>query len=411
MKPLPAPGVRRWQVGVAALVLKALLLGLLVWWLWREPADLAPDTRQAAAGATASSTMRVAGAAPSLRAARTDASGAAPAAVAHATAPAHAEPAQADMPLAPGAAVWDLCGVGRLPVPAGAAAGLDPERALAALPAHLGRDAYAQAHLDLFAALDAGPPRWRAAAVMLRGTDAAGVPQALALPALARQTDDPVVVLWAQQRCDLGASCLEMVERWALVEPQNLAPWARLLALQPQRREELIARMAAAKRFDLHGQALSLAVLEALPASLAPYLQPGLWIDVIGIEAAMTMPSFKALFDHCREPLRASAEVQWACRSITATLLDRSDEAVGVGLGLRLAERAGLATGEVARRRAELQSWQRAPEGIFDAAQPLSCAGVARMRAWVEARARLGEMGALRARAEHRAAASASGTR
>jgi hypothetical protein len=301
--------------------------------------------------------------------------------------------------------------VGRLPVPRNAGARIDPGRAWAALPQHLGRDAMADAYLALFGALDAGPPRWRAAAVMLRGSDAAGRPQALALPELARAADEPVVAMWALQRCDLGASCLEMAERWAQVEPQNLAPWATLLARQPQRRDELIARMTAATRFDRHEQALSQAVLEAMPAGVAAYLQPALWIDVIGVEAAMSMPAFNAVFDHCREPLEPGSEPMRTCAAIARTLVERSDGFIGVRLGLRLAERSYLGKAEAAARRKALDTLLVPRDDLFVSEQPLSCAGVARSRARVEQRARLGELGALQARAAQRAASATAGPR
>lgn len=307
--------------------------------------------------------------------------------------------------------MWDLCGVGRLPLPRGPTRLSRLDEPLGALPPHLGRDAGAQAHAALAAALDTGPPRWRAAAVMLRGSDAAGRPQAVVLPELARASDEPEVAMWALQRCDLGASCLEMAAHWAQVEPQNLAPWAHLLARQPQRRGELIARMAAATRFDLHRQSLSRAVLEAMPAGVAPYLQQALWADVIGIEAAMTLPGFNAVFDHCRAPLAAASVAARECAAITRTVAERSDTAFGSALGLRLAERSGLDLEPREPWRADVSLWLTVPQVPSDGPQPWSCADVAHTRDWFEQRARLGELGALRARAAQHGASAASAPR
>jgi len=388
-------------------VAAVMALGALLWWALRPvpgPATAAGQTASTAAspglGLPATGPPRAALAASVRDAPKTSPPQAPMSALV--TAPRSGTGASAAA--APHAPMWDLCGVGRLPLPRNASTKIDPEQAWAALPPHLGRDAMADAYLVLFGALDAGPPRWRAAAVMLRGSDAAGLPQALALPELARTTDDPVVAMWALQRCDLGASCLEAAERWARVEPQNLAPWAALLARQPQRRDELIARMAAATRFDRHEQALSQAVLEAMPATVAPYLQPALWIETIGVEAAMSMPAFNAVFDHCREPLAPGSEPLRVCTAIARTLVERSDGVIGVRLGLRLAERSYLGKAETAARRKALDSLLRPPDDLFDRQQPLSCAGVARTRAWVEQRASLGELGALQARATQRAA-------
>ncbi|MBK6471080.1 MAG: hypothetical protein IPF94_10155 [Betaproteobacteria bacterium] len=402
MRPWPAAGR---VAAVAAL----LALGA---WLWSaETGRLAPEPDVAPGGPAAVASRPQPGAAPTVD--RLPPEAAPSGALALATSLPAANQAQAEAPsrAKAGAPVWDLCGVGRMPVPSGAVAQPGPEQALAALPPHLGRDAWVQAYAALATALDAGPPRWRAAALMLRGSDATGWPQALALPELARASDDPVVAMWALQRCDLGASCLEMAERWTQVEPQNLAPWVDLLARQPQRRGELITRMAAATRFDRHEHALSQAVLEAMPAGVASYLQPALWIDVIGVEAAMAMPAFNAVFDHCREPLAPGSERMQACAAVARTLVERSDGFVGVRLGLRLAERSYLGKAEAATRRKALDTLLAPPDELFDREQPLSCAGVARTRAWVEQRARLGELGALRAQAAQRTASAASGSR
>ena len=136
-------------------VAAVLLLGALLGWTWH--ASVEPD---AAAGVPASQT------APETVALRSagDTAMPAPANVASSALPPMPTPsalAKGSLSAtATGAPVWDLCGVGRLPVPPGAAAKLDPEQALAALPPHLGRDALVDGYLALFAALADGPPRW-----------------------------------------------------------------------------------------------------------------------------------------------------------------------------------------------------------------------------------------------------------
>jgi hypothetical protein len=99
------------------------------------------------------------------------------------------------------------------------------------------------------------------------------------------------------------------------------------------------------------------------------------------------------------------------CTAIARTLAERSDGVVGVRLGLRLAERSYLGKAEAATRRKALDALLLPPEDQFDRQQPWSCAGVARTRAWVEQRARLGELGALQARAAQRAASAAAARR
>lgn len=309
--------------------------------------------------------------------------------------------------------VWDLCGIGRMPMTGSARAASEPQEALAELPAHLGREPQVQAVLRLLEALDAGPPRWRAAAVMLRGEDAAGRPQHVALPALAALADDPVVAMWALQRCDQQQGCADAdVQRWLRMEPDNLAPWLELLQRQPQRREELVTSMAAQGRFfKRYETALSQVVLDAAPADLLPYLLPGLWIYAIGVEAALSMPPFNGLTQTCPESLKPGSEAAPACAAIARALIQRSDSAIGVHIGLRLAERSYLSKAEAAQQRAALNKLMTVDETLFDAQQPLSCAGVARLRGWVEQQARLGELDTFKARAAARAASAASAPR
>ena len=312
-----------------------------------------------------------------------------------------------------GQQVWDLCGIGRMPIVKPVRAASDADDTMVDLPAHLGRDAQAQALQQLLTALDAGPPRWRAAAVLLRGTDAAGRSAQEALPALAALAEDPLLAAWALQHCQREGGCAEAdVLRWLRLEPHNLAPWLEVLQRHPQQRDELIARMAAAAaRHDTRWTALSQIVLDALPPTITPYLLPGLWLHVMGVEGTQSWSSYKGLIDACPASLQPGSDAARNCAAIARVMAERSDTLLASLIGLRLAERSYLPKAEAERQRQTLRALTGQDLDMFDPEQPLSCNGVARMRHWVEQRAQLGEMGVLKAQAAARAAFAASAPR
>jgi hypothetical protein len=295
--------------------------------------------------------------------------------------------------------VLQLCGLGSVAVPADAAASAGSHVA-AALPAHLGPQAVEASRPALWAALDAGPPRWRAAAVLLRGTGAAGEATLPVLRQLAAAGDDPVVAMWTGQFCLRSEACTQADrQRWLDLEPDNLAPWLDVLASAPAgaAREALLPRMAMAQRFDLHFHALLDAVLQGMPSAVMPYLQQQLWIEAIGIEAATALPSLQALGAACAEPLDRGSPRRAACGAIARTMVEHSDTLLGAGMGLRLAERTYMPQAEAKALRAALTTGMAPSPVLFEGPQPLSCASVDRVRTWMQQLASQGEMASLRA--------------
>ncbi len=293
--------------------------------------------------------------------------------------------------------VWPLCGMGGVAISAASAARAagDP---FAALPDHLGRAAADAARPTLLAALDAGPPRWRAAALLLRGASPAGVPALTALRALAAASDDPVVAMWASLICLRGEACTGADgQRWLALEPDNLAPWLGLLDRAGAGGEALLPRMAQAQRFDTHAQALLEVVLQAMPSAVTPYLQEAFWIEAIGVQAALPLSGLGQLSALCKTPLQDGDPRRAACGAIAHTLIERSDSMSGTVFGLRLAERSGLSPADAKLRRAELNAGLRQRLELFSGPQPLSCASLEQARARLQQLASQGESGMLRA--------------
>ncbi len=299
--------------------------------------------------------------------------------------------------------MWDLCGVGRLPKPARAALAVVPPSLLTFaldedLPAHLGADALQHAREALWQVLDAGSPRWRAAAMVLRGAAF----QRLAeqeLRDLAQTTADPVIQRWALDSCGDSAICAEpLAQRWALHDADNLAAWAAVLEwAPPQRRDGIVIRMTQATRFLTYQAALSTAVLQAMPESMPTYLHVPLLMEALSAENALP-DNLLQIDAYCHAPLQIGSSVYSRCSAIARVIAEHSESRKAAAKGLDLASRTYLSAPEARRQFDLLHEATTLPMAwSFDTRQPLSCTGVQRVRNWVQLVGQHGELGALKA--------------
>jgi hypothetical protein len=397
-------GARRWRfaAGLAAL---AGAVGL-AWWLgtWqRADGDKGSAATVVQAAVPASTAARLASALSSGKSAASALSASAPRV-------ADTDSVQDEDATHPAAEpVWDLCGVGRMPKPAHAAvaASAHADAASEDLPAHLGSDGLLQARQALWRALDAGSPRWRAAAMALRSLHATGSPAAPELPALSLAAVDPVVDLWALHSCGGNAACAEpLARRWAQHDANNLAAWAAVLEWTPApQQDEIVARMAQTPRFETYWPALSAAVLQAMPDEVPAYLQVMLLEEAVAV-SSLWLGSPRPIITYCREPMTAGSTAFTHCAAIARVMVEHSDATFGALVGLRLAERTYLPASEAQRQRDAINAAAQSPDHIFDTQQPYSCTGVQRMRNWVQQLAAHGELGALKVLAQRRAASA-----
>jgi hypothetical protein len=386
---------RRWRFAAGLAALAGAVW--VVWWVGAWSQAYGDPGPAAATPLPASPTSTVASAAGPLSSARSAES--APSALGPVAA--QAGPDQGEGSTDPAAeSVWDLCGVGRMPKPAhaAAAASASADFALQDLPAHLGRDALQQARQALLRALDAGSPRWQAAAMMLRAPGPLGQPAVPGLPALALAADDPVIHLWALHSCGQHAACAEPVaRRWAQHDANNLAAWAAVLERTPvPQQDQVVARMAQATRNEAYGTALSVVVMQAMPEDVPAYLQVPLLLDALSLGATW-VGGLQSITTYCREPLRAGSTAFANCAAVARVMVARSDTMIGSLVGLRLAERTYLPASEAQRQRDAIRATSGPSDLIFDARQPLSCAGLRGVRNWVQLMAQHGELGALKA--------------
>jgi hypothetical protein len=232
--------------------------------------------------------------------------------------------------------VWDLCDVGRMPMPAGHRG--TPEelaqvpRALLDLPLQdLGERTVSR--------LAQGTPRERAAAAFVEARLSGQphtVPVALDLAAIGEAHRDAAVLSWALALCRDDRACrVDVARRWTRLEPENLAAWLPLLG-DAEASDE--ARRAIG-RTTRHRQAMGVltdVVVSAAPADAPRYLRQALNLFVLGIEAAVPV-DFAPLVRLCPRA-GSGADEAARCGHLARVLVWGSDSLVAHGLGLRFAE-------------------------------------------------------------------------
>ena len=175
-------------------------------------------------------------------------------------------------------------------------------------------------------------------------------------------------------------------------ERQALNPLAAL-------RRDQQAGLQRARRYRAGWAQLTEAVLQALPAHQAPYLQVQWAVEAIGTEAAMSDPTLFTLGKLCRPPPAPGSARQVDCDRWAQSLIEQGDTLMAQMTGLRLGELAGWPPERTEPQRQALSALSHGSTAVFDAEQPYGCAGVQRIRRWALQVAREGEVATLRAMA------------
>jgi hypothetical protein len=328
---------------------------------------------------------------------------------------------------------WDLCGIGRVPVPASSAASANDGSV--ELPPHLGREPLLAARLALGQALSARDARARAAGLFWAITvlpianppatdkpDPAGASAAAsaaavlaaaaqldALLALAESSADPVVAVWALDACgDDNACSLRAARAWQRHDPGNAAPWAALLDLQPALREQAADAIFRSKKFQTYQGVLAGVVLAAMPPGVPLYVQQTLLSELLGGERLTAQRAFSSLSQLCRGAPGAIEVDRQNCDGIARVLVDHSDTAAAQRMGLIFAERAEWPKEEMAVRFKASNDMMFAERLMDRSEQPTSCVSHERTRSWIDGMARSGELQARRERAASLLAAAAA---
>lgn len=316
-----------------------------------------------------------------------------------------ASAAQAGEPTrAPG--YWDLCGLGRVPVPAGFDVEATPigEHAL---PAPIGIEPLQAALVRMFGTLEAGAPRAQATAVLMTPAASPNERAGLAerVRQLARQqATDPVLAALVLPACLGATSCTPAdAARWAEVEPENASAWLARAAMEPARAEEWVERASRATRIDTYHDVFVQEAMRAVPSDVPAYVKLDVAVFMIGVQAAFSDHTMSAAARFCpRQPNPARAAT---CARLANTLVRHARDLHTRTVGVLMLERQGAAApAEVAQHKAELEKRTRNLVSLDDARQPWACPRVERMLRFVEMRGSQGELAAARALAAVQAA-------
>lgn len=252
----------------------------------------------------------------------------------------------------------------------------------------------------------------RAASIQLTlvGSDPASPAVAEERDSLARMaatTGDPQVYALAFNTCGRvqpteGACQLLNPEQWARLDPGNATPWLFALAQAAQRRDaaaqsEASFRISTSMLSDQHFFAVPGLVIDHMPsddASMPAALM--LASEVIGVEAAWSLPGYQALYDLCKASTLRDANRRQTCTAVAELLVEHSDTLLERGVGIAIGKRLGWPDERIERLRGEQTAYFFSP-GASTAQAPVDgCNGIRRDLATVIRHARLGEAGALR---------------
>jgi hypothetical protein len=401
----------RW-LAVLTLVLLGVFVGVFVW-LWprftqsnpsnssNSPVLLSRMDWQAAFKQTATAALRP----PALPVAS------APIAVSGAQPPAPQQGSGLASKPQPG--VWDLCGLGRVPQPAG---GNPESQQWPPFPAPIGAEPAARAAQRAFEVLSRGSPRQQAAAHLAQwiydSDDKSRLAAREKLHGLALASSDAVIARWAAQSCSRPKSACpsEVLARWAAVEPNNLAAHFFWAATDDKGRAPLWAALAAATRYSEHEWKLAATWRDAVPADVPAYVRQLVVIEFIGIEAAFPYPHLQVSAQVCPDGLKPGEPRHTVCLDLANNLLGNSESLWGTGLGLRLIKRLAAPAERIAREAQAQEELSReipmpSDEKLF------SCEGIQSSDRFLTLRAEQGDVAALRQLARERKAASAPVTR
>ena len=231
-----------------------------------------------------------------------------------------------------------------------------------------------------------------------------------ALARLAVSTSDPRVYALAFKFCGgnsnkagEGACRMLSAEQWAHLDPGNAAPWLFMLSSAKAHddravQDEVLFRIASARRSDVGFFAVAGAILEATPdddpSQLAAF---AMVTEAIGMEAAVALPAMQPMTSACRGSALRDANRAQVCAGIAELLADRSDTLLERMIGVAIGRQIGWPAERVDRMRGEYSAYANGMSPLESEVKDFGCAPIRRDLDRVRRQATLGEAGALRA--------------
>jgi hypothetical protein len=188
------------------------------------------------------------------------------------------------------------------------------------------------------------------------------------------------------------------VSEWTRLDPDNAVPW--LLTAQAARSKSdtqaeslAFTKAATAHKIDDYSGSLFSFGLTELPQGIAPAEKMSLAIELIGLEAASISPAFSETSRYCSDTALKRDETRRECGDVAELLVSHSTDILTFTVGVRLGGRVGWSPERVK------SLWQER-DGLYgllpDETRGVSCEFVNRTNAFLDRRAQLGELGALR---------------
>lgn len=195
-----------------------------------------------------------------------------------------------------------------------------------------------------------------------------------------------------------SAACgLLTIDRWAQLEPNNMAPWLAGLSVA-LRRGDYAQAVNAMHRAGLSSEVeggwgwLTAKVTEVLPAELPESGELRLLAMIASRQAQMISVRTDGLVDYCRVEALPDANTRQQCERVARLLMLHSRSLVEMAAGVTVAERLALDPESMPVSRAQLRAAARWAEGMDELAD---CEGSRLLIAHLRDSARLGELQAV----------------
>jgi hypothetical protein len=287
----------------------------------------------------------------------------------------------------------EICGVGKVRLPADDAGGEQYAGALTQ-----------RAEARSIAALqESRDPHARAVGLMLAGPE-----QSEPLAQLALQSGDPALYDLALSDCargDAAAACRQISpQTWAQLDGDNAEAWLEV-AWQQRRagdvagERDAMQRAAAAHRFEDYAFSLLGYAESNLPADLSALERYYLEIQVIGIETASGASSHAEASKYCAKNAVSDALVREQCRAVADLLDVRGSTLLDLAIARSIGARVGWGKERVDSSAKYAEAMMAGLERDAGAAQ-WSCGALAASNAYLRELSRQGEIVALRERLE-----------
>ena len=263
------------------------------------------------------------------------------------------------------------------------------------------------------ALLDSSDPRARAIGLVIHRAELIRAGSAVQaeesrdeLVQLAAGAGDPAVYAIAIGLCNTklsdpvaaGACQRISLSEWTRVDPDNAVPWlataqeARRKG-EPQAEAAAFARAADAHEINNVSDSLLSFGLSELPREITPAEKMAIGIELIGYEAAWAGPELTEIMRFCSVETLRQDDAHKECAAVAELLVNHGGTIINLAVGARLGEHVGWSAERlqgISQERVTL--FQLLPDEQHGG----SCETVYRMNEFIDKRARLGELGALR---------------